>query len=407
MLKPFAGYGFNKSHAAAYSVLAYKTAYCKANYPEEFWAANLTNEINDPDNFKAYLSTARKENIEILPPDINVSEKTFTVSDGRIVYGLMGIKGMGQNAAEAIINAREKEGAFTGIIDFLEKVDLRSVNKKVIETCVKVGLFDNIENRDRAVILHNIDRLIQSAVSAKKDAEMGQVSLFEEAEEELTADFTWENTEPFSKPELLQFEKDFLGFYVSGHPLDEYKDIWKKSVNLNLSNVSNGSTGKIYTVLGIVKNIKTIITRKNEKMSFGIIEDYNGSLNFVLYSQSYSRFGYMLEEDKIAGFKGKLDFRRNEPQIIVEEVLRAEELRPRSAEELHIELSETDFSEEELIELRNMFQDNLGSSPLYIHIKDKTETTVIKANSHLNLNINDYFMDMLKNHKAVESVWKE
>ncbi|MCK5735062.1 MAG: DNA polymerase III subunit alpha, partial [Spirochaetaceae bacterium] len=233
-LIPFAGYGFNKSHAAAYSVVAYKTAYCKANYPAEFWAANLTNEINDPDTLRKYLSYTRSEGIEIFPPDINLSDRTFTVSDGKIIYGLMGIKGMGQAAAEAVINARKIHGAFSEFPDFLEKTDLKSINRKMLETGIQAGLFDSIESRNRATLLHNLDPVLTAAQKKKEDESVGQVSLFADASEEVEASLNWEEVDGWSGSELLRLEKELLGFYVSGHPLDSYRDIWNKTSNLDI-----------------------------------------------------------------------------------------------------------------------------------------------------------------------------
>ena len=189
MLEPFAGYGFNKSHAAAYSVVAYKTAYCKANFPAEFWAANLTNEINNPDTLKKYLEFTRAEDIELSPPDVNLSDETFTVSDGRIVYGLKGIKGMGQAAADAIIEARKSKGKFHDLQDFLEKADLKTLNRKVLDACIQAGLFDSIESHNRATLLHNIDKVLEVVLRKKKDEEMGQASLFDDVEEEAGGEY--------------------------------------------------------------------------------------------------------------------------------------------------------------------------------------------------------------------------
>ena len=200
MLEPFAGYGFNKSHAAAYSVVAYKTAYCKANHPAEFWAANLTNEINDTNQMTLYMEQARKEGIEILPPDINYSEKFFNVVDGKVFYGLIGIKGMGSAAVDEIIREREANGHFKSLQDMLERIDLRSVNKKVLEVSIQSGLFDKIESWNRATLLHNLERIVEFVNGQKERSLYGQVSLFGDFEEEITPELDNRRTGTLGDP---------------------------------------------------------------------------------------------------------------------------------------------------------------------------------------------------------------
>ena len=191
MLKPFAGYGFNKSHAAAYSVVAYKTAYLKANYPAEFMAANLTNEINSPDAFSDYLTSTKEMGIEILPPDINLSEKTFTVVDGKIFYGLQGIKNVGTGAVEEIIRIREEEGPYDSFTDFLDRIDLKLVNRRVIETLIQAGLFDRF-GLNRATLLGNLEQVLEWTIKQKESREFGQTSLFDPADEASLSSFEFD-----------------------------------------------------------------------------------------------------------------------------------------------------------------------------------------------------------------------
>ncbi|MCG8453942.1 MAG: DNA polymerase III subunit alpha [Spirochaetales bacterium] len=407
MLKPFAGYGFNKSHAAAYSVVAYKTAYCKANYPAEFWAANLTNEIDATDTLKSYLGFTRAEGIEILPPNVNVSEKTFTVSEGKVVYGLMGIKGMGQNAAEAIIEAREKRGLFTDLPDFLDKTDLKSINRKVIETSIQAGLFDNIETRNRATLLHNLDPVLEAALKKKEDEAVGQVSLFADAVEEVQADLQWETIEGWSEAELLQLEKELLGFYVSGHPLDAYRETWQKTVNLDVSRISRAGTEKSYTLLGMVKSVRTLITRKGDRMAFAVLEDFNGTVELTIFSRTFESFGHLLVEDAILGITGKVDLSRDNPQIKVEEIKAPEELKPLGVPDIHVELADMNFNEEELIDLRSFFQDVSGPGLLYLHVPENGERTVVKASNQLGVSVDDAVLEQIRSLRTVASAWKE
>ena len=206
MLEPFAGYGFNKSHAAAYSVLAYQTAFLKANYPSEFMAANLTNEIRDTDKMAEYIAEARQMGIEMLPPDINLSEKYFTVSDGKIVYGLIGIKNVGTAAVDEIIREKSEGGDFKNLKDMLDRVDLRVVNKKVLETLIKSGLFDSIEP-GRALLFHNLDRLVDSAAREQENRKFGQTSLFGGEGSEELPEVELEHVPEWPERELLNLKR--------------------------------------------------------------------------------------------------------------------------------------------------------------------------------------------------------
>ena len=407
MLKPFAGYGFNKSHAAAYSVVAYKTAYCKANYPAEFWAANLTNEINDNDTLKNYLAHTRDEGIEILPPDINLSDKTFTVSDGRVVYGLMGIKGMGQAAAEAVINARKSNGAFSDFPDFLEKTDLKSTNRKMLEAGIQAGLFDSIESRNRATLLHNLDAVLEAALKKKEDEAVGQVSLFADAAEEVEANLNWEEVDGWSGSELLRLEKELLGFYVSGHPLDTYREIWNKTSNLDLNKIKRSSSDKPYTVLGMIKNVRNLVTRKGDRMAFAELEDFNGTVELTVFSRTYEKYGHLLVEDAILGVIGKVDLSRDKPQIKVDEIKVPDELKIIGVPEIHIELVDDEYSEEDLIDLRSFFQDIPGPGALFLHIRENGIKTVVKASNQLGIAVDDITINRINDKPAVAAAWKE
>ncbi len=407
MLKPFAGYGFNKSHAAAYSVIAYKTAYCKANFPAEFWAANLSNEIDSTDTLKKYLGFTRSEGIEILPPDINLSDRSFTVSDGRVVYGLMGIKGMGQAAADAVIQARKTNGPFSDFPDFLEKTDLKSINRKMLETGIQAGLFDSIESRNRATLLHNLDSVLEIAVKKKEDESVGQVSLFADAAEEVEAEIIWEEVEGWSDSELLRLEKEHLGFYVSGHPLDSYRGVWDKTANLDLGKIERSSSDKSYTVMGMIKNVRPLITRKGDRMAFAVLEDFNGTIELTVFSRTYEKYGYLLVEDAIVGVIGKVDLSRDKPQIKVDEIKVPDELKVIGVPEIHIELVDNEYSEEDLIDLRSFFQDNPGPGTLFLHIRENDKKTIVKASNQLGLAVDDFVINRIKDRSAVAAAWKE
>lgn len=351
LLEPFAGYGFNKSHAAAYSVLAYKTAFLKANFPSEFMAANLTNEINSPDKFAQYMAETRHMGIEILPPDINLSDMYFTVVDQKVVYGLMGIKNVGHAAVREVITARSEGGKYITINDFLERVDLKTVNRKVVEVFIQSGVFDSL-HANRATLMHNLDRFLDTAVQKRASTKYGQVSLFETCQDEEFPEVEMVDVDPWPDVERLRHEKENLGFYFSGHPLDSYRVRWRNSVDLNISKASRAAPEKVYSILGLLKGIRSIITKKGTQMAFATLEDYNGSIELLFFDEAYEKYRERLIEESIVGILGKVDMRRGTPQIVVEEVRDPEEMDERETGEVHIRLDKSVASEEAFYRLR-------------------------------------------------------
>ena len=406
LLVPFAGYGFNKSHAAAYSVLAYQTAYLKANFPAEFMAANLTNEINSPDKLKEYISEAQEMGIELMAPDINLSEKNFTVVDDKIVYGLIGIKNVGESAVEEILRQRKKDGPFKSFIDFVERVDLKTVNRKVLETSIQTGLYDNM-GMNRASLMHNLDRLLDFVSKTKADQGVGQVSLFEAPEHKEFHSIDTETIEEWPQKELLKFEKDFLGFYVSGHPMDKYRKLWEKSTSLDLSNLDRATNKKSYKILGMIKTLRSLITKKGDKMAFAAIEDFRGSIEMVIFPKTYSQFEPMLKIDEVLGFEGKFDNSRGRPSFQLDRIVSPEEFENNTIKECHIRLNGGSDDEENLHELRNTLLHHTGSSPVFFHLKNHSREIIIKASNQILVDPNNILFDSLKNKPEISDVWKE
>ena len=408
LLIPFAGYGFNKSHAAAYSVLAYKTAYLKANYGPEFMAANLTNEINNTDKLSQYITETREMGIEILPPDVNLSEMYFSVTDGRVVYGLIGIKNVGSSAVEEILRARSEEGDFSSFVDFLEKVDLKVVNRKVVESLIQSGLFDRM-GIGRHTLMHNLETTLEIVAKRKEGKAFGQASLFGEGEEPAMDEITLEEVEEYPEIEMLRYEKEHLGFYVSGHPLSKYEDLLKRRATLKLSRADRAIADKSYTALGMVSGVRTIITKKGRPMAFGTYEDTEGSIELVVFSDAWEKYGPMLEEDAIVAIEGKVDLSRGEPKLIVDRVFEPEELREASLSELHIRLAADYENEEELYGLRALLCDHAGSSSVYLHIPRATSRReiVVKVSSQIQVTPAKTVIEELRRLPRIEEVWQE
>jgi DNA polymerase-3 subunit alpha len=405
LLEPFAGYGFNKSHAAAYSVLAYKTAYLKANYPVEFMAANLTNEINNPKTFAWYMEETRDMGIAILPPDVNRSERYFSVSDGKIIFGLLGIKNVGSAAVTEILEQRHAEGPYGSFDEFLERIDPKVVNRKVIEVMIQAGVFDGL-GETRATLLHNLDVYLERAAQKHENRKYGQTSLFESSEEQLD-DAQIERQPEIPYAERLRFERENLGFYFSGHPMDEYRDRWRETVAVNLSRLDRVSLDRSYNLLGLIKGVRVIQTRKGGYMAFAQLEDYNGSVECVLFEDAYTAGRELLQEDAVLGLVGSFAERRGRIQFVVEEVRSPDQLEEKDAAEVHIRLDENIDRQEDLYKLRAFLFEHSGPSEVYLHLGVNGLESVVRASSQLTVSSKQKTLEKIRAQDHVLDVWKQ
>ncbi len=403
LLIPFAGYGFNKSHAAAYSVLAYQTAYLKANYPAEFMAANLTNTVHDTDKLSEYIKEARGMGIEVLPPDINLSERDFSVHDGKIVYGLSGIKNVGTAAVEEIVSRREEIGGYKDFVHFLESVNLRVINRKVLETLIFSGVFDSL-GENRATLFHNLDRLLEIVSARKESAKYGQASLFDSIEDDNFNSIEMDRVDEWPAVEKLMYEKENLGFFFSGHPLDDFKSQIERYANLALSKVEEINSDRIYTVIGILGEVREIITKTGRRMAFAKIEDYTGSVELVVFSDQFERSRELLFDEGIVAVKGRIDKSRGTPKLIAEEIVDPTDLKNGETHSIHIKFYDSISEDDEgILDLRDFLIERKGKYPLFLHVGN----VVIRASSQLSVSDSDEMVESIKSYPQVEEVWKE
>lgn len=405
MLVPFAGYGFNKSHAAAYSVIAYKTAYLKANYPAEFMAANLTNEINTQDKMTLYINETKSMGLNILPPDINLSYKNFAVANGDIIYGLEGVKNVGAGAVEEIIKAREQNGKYISYIDFLEKVDLKSVNRKVMESLISCGAFDSFEE-NRATLIFNLEKVLDFVTKIKAQSMFGQTSLFDSDDESALPSFDMENVQEQPILELLNNEKELLGYYFSGHPMDKYRQTWQKSVTLQLINSEKAMPDRKYTIMGTIISSRVITTKRGKAMAFLQVEDFEGSIELILFPKIWEEKSIYLGVDAIMGFTGKIDASKGDPKLLVDEVFRPEEMKESGSSEVHIKMGRN-FNEEDLISLRSFLIDNQGNSSVYLHLltSDDEKDTIVKVTGQITMGTSENILKEIETYPNIEEVW--
>lgn len=406
ILVPFAGYGFNKSHAAAYSVLAYRTAYLKANFPAEFIAANLTNEISSTDKLPEYIAEGRAMGLAIDPPDVNRSDKYFDVVEGRIVYGLLGIKGLGEAAAEEILKQRAEGGPFKDFIDFLDRVDLHTVNKRALEVLIQTGSFDKL-GTNRPTLLQNCERAVDHCSKKKSDAKFGQVSLFEDSGVQEFSAFVFEQVEDYPPLEKLRIEKELIGFYISGHPLDEYASVIKRSVGLTTKSLANATRERSYVMLGIVKELRSILTKKGKSMAFAKLEDMDGSCDITFFPKIWEKEREKIKEDAVIALSGKADFSRDTPSILVDELLPIEDLKEKSVREIHIRLSPLLTDSEQMNKLQDFLCAKQGSCSVILHIELPQQDYTVRANPLTKVPHTDEFIEELETYRNIESVWRE
>lgn len=406
IMVPFAGYGFNKSHAAAYSVVAYKTAYLKANYPAEFIAANLTNEITSVDKLPVYIAEGRRMGLEIDPPDINRSDKVFDVVDGRIVYGLLGIKNLGESAADEIIRERQKNGPFKSYMEFLDRIDLRSVNRKAMEVLIKTGCFDKIEpNRNRLLI--NFEAAIEYAESKKESTRYGQASLFDDTDIQEFVEFKYQEVEDWPQIEKLRIEKELIGFYISGHPLDSYKKVMERCTTMNSAKMANALPDTDYTIAVLITEVRKIITKKGTAMGIVTGKDYEGEVKLTFFSKQWERLENFIQADKVLAFKGRVDHSEQYGDSFqVDELLDINNLQEQSVKSIHIKLFPTQ-NKRSSIELRDFLVAHSGNCSVYLHIERDGKNYTIQTNNSLKVSSSDDFILELSNIPSVDEVWKD
>ena len=406
ILEKFAGYGFNKSHAAAYSVVAYRTAYLKCHYPAEFMAANLTNEIGNPDHFKMYLEETKAMKLKILPPTINVSEKFFTVDKGNIVYGLQGIKDTGDAVVDEVLRVR-KDGPFKSFDDFLKRVDLRVLNKRVVDSMIKAGIFDELEP-NRAKLAYNAERLIDYYSAEQEKEKMGMISLFGDDDVAMQP-MAMEEVPDWDIKEKLAFEKERLGFYVSGHPLDKYKKAYNKHVTLPMNDLKNATPGRKYLIIGLVKEIRNITTKNNSNMGVVTIETFDGDLSVVFFSKAWDEYKAIIAEDKAMAFTGQVDFRNpDSPQLRGETVEEIEDLNKthHGFTQVHIKLKEP-FTEQQLEKLREYMLDHEGGCSVFLHIEGTGKDTVVQATYQIKVSSSFDVPEESELRQFIADIWKE
>ncbi|MBP7217205.1 MAG: DNA polymerase III subunit alpha, partial [Candidatus Omnitrophica bacterium] len=329
LIEYFSGYGFNKSHSAAYAVISYRTAFLKANYPVQFMSALLTSERDNTDKLVEYVAEANHMGLKVLPPDINESDALFkVVDDSTIRYGLLAVKNVGAGAVDSIIAARSK-GPFTSLEDLCERIDLRLANKKVLESLIKCGALDSFKMH-RAHLVSTLEQVLEHSSKVTRERATGQISFFDGmfAQQSFSGPL---NNGPIIKewpePQLLAFEKDMLGFYVSGHPLARYAHQLKRFTSFSTSNLHQATDGAEISIVGLISKIKQTVTRaKQEKMAILKLEDLEGSVEALVFPAAFQKVSRYLLPSTVVFVKGKLNLKEDAPKILVNDLFPMDEV---------------------------------------------------------------------------------
>ncbi len=371
LMAHFAGYGFNKSHSAAYALIAYQTAFLKAHYPVEFMAAMLTSEKDNTDKMIRYMDECRGMDIKVLPPDINESNSEFTVREGRIRFGLAAVKNVGSGALSSIFDARKEGGPFRSLYDFCERIDLRHVNRRVLESLIKCGAFDSTGAR-RSQLMAMLDDAMEKAQTFQRDRQNGQISMFasfSKSRKDFDNELALTDVEEWPEDQRLKFEKEALGLYISGHPLEPYQKEMHRLSSWDTSTLNDELDGQTIKLVAMVGEVKEKIDRRGERMAFVTLEDLKGSVETIVYAREFNKVSAFLEkgtpllvEARVeAGGEGGI-------KLIASEISPLDKAMKREATAVHIKEFEENFNRKHAARIKEIITQNPGKCQTIIHL---------------------------------------
>jgi DNA polymerase III subunit alpha len=379
LMEKFGGYGFNKSHSAAYALIAYQTAYLKANFALEFIAALMTSERGNSDSVIKYMDECRNHNIKVLPPDVNKSDSHFNVSKGCIRFGLAAVKNVGESAIESIIESRNQEGGFKTMYDFCEKVNTSKVNKKTLEALIKCGAFDSTDNK-RSQLMAVLEDALEHGSRIQKEKASSQLDLF--------ADTTMGASIPVSIPklpdidewdenQLLSHEKESLGFYISGHPLDRYENIIKDFTTVNSVTIKECADKKMIRIGGSIKILKLHKTKKGDMMAFCAVEDQSGTIEVVVFPDLYVKVHTFISDEEIVIIEASVQKNENIVKLIAQKIILIENAGKEWTNGILISLDTKTHSLETLDKIKSIIKMYPGDAVTCLKIKIDDNTPVM------------------------------
>ncbi|MHC4212559.1 MAG: DNA polymerase III subunit alpha, partial [Planctomycetota bacterium] len=412
LIERFAGYGFNKSHSTRYAFIAFQTAYLKAHWPLEYMAALLTYEMDNTEKIVDYIGECKRMNIEILAPDINESGVDFTPlykrsGDGQgkkgvIRFGLAAVKGVGEKAVEQIIAAREKTEKFQSLFHFCENVDLRAANKQVLEALIKGGAFDRLGG-NRHQMMVGLEKAMQTGSQLQSDKQSGQMNFFGQlagADDHSQDHESLPNVGPWPEQLMLSFEKQVLGFYVTSNPLSHYAEIIDIYSTVNTNSLTNKPQDTQVVIGGMITRIRTHVTKSGRnagsKMAVFVLEDLQGEVEVVLFSDALNNFATLLVPDTIVFVKGKVDQSRTKPNIRASELITIEHADENLVGRVRINLNAADVTQQKVAMIKSLCQTHRGKSPVYVAIRTDKGSVTATADKSLAVTPNLDFCRKMK-----------
>lgn len=367
-METFARYGFNKSHSVAYALISFQTAYLKAHYPVEFMAALMSHEMSDSDKTLKNLNECKKQQIAVLPPDVNDSIAGFSVRGRKIRYGIEAIKGIGEKAVVSIIEAREKDGDFKDFEDFFERVDHKSLNKRVVESLIKCGAFDSM-GLSRREMMERLEDVLKAAQNLQRDRESPQMGLFLAAATKPTLQRKVLKLPEWPMSEKLSYERESLGFYISGHPLEKFKHDLKKLGALSTADLKARGKGGEVKLGGVVTALKLKNTKKGDRYASFVLEDDVGTVETLVWPDVYKTVEELLTTEDPVVISGKADISEERCTLIVDKIEALSALRGKSASFGLLTLSGKDGTKEQTKQLQLLFTKFTGSCPVKVQVQ--------------------------------------
>ncbi|GBC59516.1 hypothetical protein DENIS_0455 [Desulfonema ishimotonii] len=406
LMEMFGRYGFNKAHSAAYALIAFQTAWLKAHYPVEFMASLLTSEMGSIESVVKFIDECRSHKIEVLPPDVNESFTVFTVVDGKIRFGLVAVKNVGEGAIDAIVEARAAGGKFSSLFEFCERADLRKINKRVMESLIRCGAFDST-GAHRAQMMAALEDALEYGQRVQKEKASPQMGLF---------DMGGDNAPVVNAPALpdvpewddrqvLTLEKEALGFYISGHPLGRYEKILKKFANTDALALQERNNGEVVRIGGLITAIKKIKTRKGDDMAFITTEDLLGSVETTIFSSVYETTADLLVEDAPILIEGQVQKDEKSVKLLADKIIPMEKAEETCAASVHFKLDAARTDRDLLVKLREICGRHPGNCPGFIHLKNPDATeTVIAISEAIRLKAGEALSDAVNGLLGYEAV---
>ncbi|HET8721509.1 MAG TPA: DNA polymerase III subunit alpha, partial [Nitrospira sp.] len=397
LIQKFAGYGFNKSHAAAYAVVCYQTGYLKAHYPTEFMAALMTSDMGNQDKIVGYFTECRDLGIKVLGPDVNESHKHFAVVDGAIRFGLAAIKNVGEGAVDSVLAIRNDSGRFTSFFDFCRRVDLHKVNKRMLEGLIKAGAFDSLGAK-RSQLMAVLDHAIEDGAASQRERELGQTSIFGE---DLNGDGARQaHVEP-SLPDLpewdqaqrLKYERELTGFYITAHPLARYEATIHALATATTAGITELSDGKEVRLCGIIATVKTMLTKKGDRMAYVTLEDLQGTVEVIVFPDLFKTVGDLIAPERLIRVTGTIDRGDKGTKIRGAKIEPLSEVQTQTIKRIQIRLPANPEVKDQLPRLLDVFKRHPGGTAVSLTFRTDSALEADTAPlPHLTVSASEHFL---------------